>query len=79
MTFNEFKHKWETEVLPIKPTFIRKGQSLMTYLGIVWMNEYTRMVISNYEVGKQVDCFYMDSMIPTTLEHLERVWENFPD
>jgi hypothetical protein len=79
MTFNEFKTTWETEVLPVKPDFIRKGQSLMNYLSSVWMNEYIRMVEANYEVGKQVDCFYTDSMIPTTLDHLERVWGNFPN
>jgi hypothetical protein len=79
MTFNVFKTTWETEVLPVKPDYIRKGQSLMNYLSSVWMNEYSRMVEANYEVGKQVDCFYMDSMIPTTLDHLERVWGNFPN
>jgi hypothetical protein len=51
----------------------------MNYLSSVWMNEYIRMVEANYEVGKQVDCFYTDSMIPTTLDHLERVWGNFPN
>lgn len=73
MTYTEFKTKWETEILPNKPTFIREGQALINYLGDVWMNEYER--INNTEN----DCFHRNSLILNTWKHLEKVWNSYPN
>ena len=82
MTFNEFKSDWENKILPVKEDFTRKGQSLMIFLWSVWPEEYKRI---SYGIGplltqtsNNIDCFYVDKLIPNTLEHLEKVWENFP-
>lgn len=78
MTFQEFKTKWEDELLPTKSEELRDGQWLMICLNEVWTNEYSRMVHSIGCVQKQVDCFYNDAIIPKTWGHLEEVWEGFP-
>lgn len=74
MTFNEFKTTWENEILPNKLDFIRSGQSLVNYLSEVWFEEYKRLVYQD-----RIDCFYVDSRIPMTLEYLESVWNTYPN
>jgi len=69
MTFKEFKNTWETEILPNKPIFIRKGQSLMNYLADVNFEEYKTITASI------IDCFYDDNLIPNVMQRLERVWK----
>ena len=73
-TYKKFKKTWETSVLVDKPNCIRKGQSLINYLFVVWPKEYNRII-----EHKTNDCFYLDKLIPKTLKHLEKVWKNFPN
>jgi hypothetical protein len=83
MTFEEFKVSWETIVLPSKPKEMRNGQSLMGFLAQEWWLEYERIVKQGFmrsgdkEYG--VDCFYTDSIIDKTLEHLEKEWFKYPN
>lgn len=43
LTFTEFKNNWKHVILPNKPSYIRKGQSLMDYLTEIWFEEYERI------------------------------------
>lgn len=70
MTFNEFKTSWEETILPNEPEYIRKGQSLMNYLARIWFDEYCRITSD-----KELDCYYVNSKIKNTLNHLEKVWK----
>lgn len=79
MTYTEFTQKWEQEVLPNKPDFIRKGQSLINFLGDIWLEEYKRISSVDFYDKTNIDCFYNDSLIPNTLNHLEKVWGNYPN
>lgn len=72
MRYTEFKNKWE-KLLPVKPPYIREGQSLMSFLAEVWLEEYKRITTTD------VDCFYSDKLVNNTLEHLEKVWVNYPN
>ncbi len=75
MTFKEFKKTWETEILPNKPIFIRKGQSLMNYLAQINIEEYKRLASVHYYDRTDIDCYYNDNLIPNTLKHLEENWK----
>lgn len=75
MTFQEFKNKWEIEILPNKPKFIRVGQALMNFLGDVWLDEYKRISSVHYYDETDIDCFYNDNLFYNTLAHLETVWK----
>jgi len=79
MTYLEFKQKWETEILPNKEDYERKGQNLINFLGSVWLAEYKRISSVHYYNETNIDCFYNDSLIPNTLKHLELVWVNYPN
>lgn len=74
ITFKEFKNKWETEILPNKPKFIREGQALINFLGDVWIEEYKRISSVHYYDQTNIDCFFNDELIPNTWKHLEKVW-----
>jgi|TARA_R110000782_G_scaffold144871_2_gene237679 hypothetical protein len=75
-SFEAFKTKWENDILPYKPFFIRKGQSLMNYLGDVWIDEYKRISSDYHYDDTSIDCFSNDDLIPNTLRHLKKVWVN---
>jgi len=75
ISFNEFKNNWENVILKEKPDFIRKGQSLMNYLGDVWLEEYKRISSVHYYDITNIDCFYNDKLIDNTLKHLEEIWK----
>ena len=79
MTYTEFKTKWETEILPKKEGFIRKGQALINFLGEVWFEEYKRISSMHYYDKTNIDCFYNDNLIPNTWKHLEKVWKEYPN
>jgi hypothetical protein len=79
MTYDRFIEKFNTEVLPNKPTFIRPGQALMNYLWDVWHEEYKRISSQHFYDETDIDCFYNSNLIPNTLKHLEKVWSNFPN
>lgn len=74
ITFEEFKSNWENDILKNKPDYIRKGQSLMNYLAEIWFEEYQRLSSTDY--SEKIDCFYVDALIPNTLNHLEKLWKN---
>ena len=73
MTFEEFQKNWEDEVLSIRSPQIRKGQSLINYLAKIWFNEYKRIT------STEDDCFYVDDLIPRTLDHLKQNWHKYPN
>ena len=74
ITFKDFKNNWETVILKEKPDYIRKGQSLINYLAVIWLEEYKRISSFHYYDKDDIDCFYNDQLIPNTLKHLEKVW-----
>lgn len=74
MKYTEFITKWEQEILPNKPDYVRDGQSLINYLGDVWLEEYKRISSVQYYDENDIDCFHVDRLIPNTLKHLEKVW-----
>jgi hypothetical protein len=75
MEFNEFKTKWETDILPNKPNCLRKGQALMNFLYEIWFEEYERISSVHYYERSDIDCYYNDSLIENTFEHLENKWK----
>ena len=48
----------------------------MNILYSVWEEEYKRLSSVHYYDRTDIDCFYNDSLIPNTLEHLENIWIN---
>jgi len=78
MNFQDFKNKWEIEIKPNRHTDVREGQSLMNFLGDVWVEEYKRLSSLHYYDETNIDCFYNDKLIPNTLTHLEKVWGVYP-
>ena len=79
MTYKKFAKKIKTEILPNKPNYIREGQAVMNYLAEVWINEYKRLSSVHYYDQTNIDCFYNDKLIPNTMKHLEKVWNNYPN
>ena len=79
MTYKKFIEAWYDTVLPDKEPEIRMGQSLMNYLCEVWVVEYNRIVMGNYQAEGNIDCFFLDSVIPKTMTHLEQVWHKYPN
>jgi len=79
VSFEQFISTWYTRILPNKPYYIRLGQSLMTYLYDVWPAEYERILFDRFYIKKELDCFYLDSIIHRTLVHLGKVWNNYPN
>lgn len=73
MTYTEFLQKWEQDILPNKEPYIREGQSLINFLGDIWIEEYKRINNTVF------DCFHRNDVIPKTLAHLEKVWINYPN
>lgn len=76
LSFQDFKKKFYREILPNKHKDIREGQLLMNFLGDVWFEEYQRISSVHFYDRTDIDCFYNDSLIPNTLEHLEEVWKS---
>ena len=79
MTFNEFRDDLNNEILPNKPSFIREGQAIINYLADVWFEEYKRISSVHYYDETNIDCFFNDALIPNTLKHLQKVWNNYPN
>ena len=77
MNFQEFNVNWRN-LRTTDPEYIREGQSLMNYLGDVWLEEYKRISSQNYYDKTDIDCFYQNKLVPNTLKHLEKVWVNYP-
>ena len=76
INFQEFVTRWNMEIIPNKAKDIRLGQSLMNYLHEIWREEYVRISSVHYYDQTNIDCFYVDDLIPNTLKHLEKVWKN---
>jgi len=79
LTYQQFLEQWEQVVLPRKEKHIREGQCLMNYLGEKWIEEYKRISSLNFYDQSNIDCFYNDRLIPNTLKHLEKVWDQYPN
>lgn len=73
MTYQDFLFGLYGVVWEYKEDYIRDGQALMLYLQKIWPAEYERITAT------EVDCFYNDDIISNTLNHLEKVWENYPN
>ena len=74
MTYQDFILRWNQEVLPNKPSYMRKGQWFMCYLAEEWLEEYMRIT-----GNPLLDCFYIDSKLPDTKIHLEVNWSKYPN
>ncbi len=79
MTYEKFVETWKNEILPNKHPHVRDGQSLMNYLGDVWFEEYKRVSSQHFYSETDIDCFYRDSIITNTMNHLSKVWNNYPN
>lgn len=79
MSFELFKQDFYEKILPNKPEYIREGQTLINYLGDIWVEEYKRISSNHFYDDKYIDCFFNDKLIPNTLEHLEKIWNNYPN
>ena len=78
MTYEEFKQKFDEEILPKKDSNLRDGQQLMIYLASVWMLEYSRISLGEYNKSN-IDCFYNDRRMENTFQHLEENWSQYPN
>jgi hypothetical protein len=54
----------------------RNGQILMNYLFFFDKEEYEKITSAHYYDKTNVDCFYLDKLIPNTLERLQKVWKD---
>jgi hypothetical protein len=52
---------------------IRHGQHVMNILSEVWPDKYRELTSTD------LDCFYNDNKIDTTLSYLEKVWDHEPN
>lgn len=66
ISFEEFEKVLYSE--PRKNKHLREGQTLMNYLYQYWMEEYKRIT------DTEIDCFYVDRILPYTISHLKSVW-----
>lgn len=73
ITFQQFRENWEKTVEK-RPKEYRKGQYLMLLLSKSWPEEYTRISSVHYYDEHNIDCYYVDKIIPNILKHLEEVW-----
>ncbi len=76
LTYRDFMTRWHTTILPKKDNYIREGQAFMNYLGEVWIDEYKRISSVHYYDRTDIDCFFNDQLIPNTINHLEKAWDN---
>ena len=72
--YQQFEQKFFNEILPNKPDYIRKGQALMNFLAEFDNEEYKRLSSAHYYDRTDIDCFYKDSLVPNTLDHLKSIW-----
>lgn len=79
MTYKKFIEDWYDYILPDKEPEIRMGQSLMIYLEEIWPDEYYRIIEDDFRFNTNLDCFYKDSNIPNTMDHLEKNWHKYPN
>lgn len=78
MTYEKFIESFN-EGLKTKPKYIRPGQYLMNKLYKEWNAEYIKLSSVHYYDQTDIDCYYNDSLIENTKEHLKKVWINFPN
>ena len=52
---------------------LRIGQSFMLFISKMWPKEYAE-IATNYSI----DCFYNDSIMPYTVNQLQKDWEGRP-
>lgn len=79
MTYQKFIEAWYDTVLPDKEPEIRMGQSFMIHLQESWPEEYKRLSSVHYYAETNLDCFFLDSLIPKTMSHLEKIWYKYPN
>lgn len=79
MEYNEFLNQYD-DTLKTKPDHIRAGQALMILLHKVWELEYNRIAYKSFLIYglTNIDCFYVDNLIPNTLKHLQSIWHKYP-
>lgn len=59
-----------------QPNYIRTGQTLITYLDSFDKEECNNICSLHYYNRNDIDCFYVDKLIPNTLKHLQEVWKD---
>jgi len=62
--------------LRLQAQYLRIGQALMNFLFIFDKEEYEKITSAHYYDKTNVDCYYLDNLIPNTLEHLQKVWKD---
>ena len=72
VTFEQFLEVWEQSDTN---KVMRRGQTLMNLLHTVWEHEYKRISSVHYYDRTDIDCFYNDSLISNTLNHLGEIWK----
>lgn len=76
MNYEQFLKAWS---LTPRDKNLREGQQLMNFLWLCWEEEYKRISSIHYYDETDIDCFYVDNLIPNTLAHLKKVWYNYPN
>jgi hypothetical protein len=69
MSYSEFKNKVDHN---LKKYSLRYGQTIMNTLSEVWPDKHKELTATD------LDCFYNDNKINTTLSYLEKVWKYEP-
>jgi hypothetical protein len=72
MPFSEFEAECASVIL--NKGYQREGQAIMNLLRTVWPQEYSRLSRLDYYERDDIDCFYVDKLIPNTMKHLESRW-----
>lgn len=67
-TFSEFEHDI-LHIISTKDRHLRNGQAIMIYLARINFELYEKITATEF------DCFYVDKIIPKTLEFLKQNWK----
>ncbi len=69
MTYSDFKNKIDHD---LKKYGLRYGQTVMNTLSEVWPDKHRELTATD------LDCFYNDQRVETTLSYLEKAWNHEP-
>lgn len=69
MSYSEFRSKIDHD---LKQYGLRYGQTVMNTLSEVWPDKHRELTATD------LDCFYNDQRVETTLSYLEKAWNHEP-
>jgi hypothetical protein len=69
MSYFEFRNKVDHH---LKQYGLRYGQTVMNTLSEVWPDKHRELTATD------LDCFYNDQRVETTLSYLEKAWNHEP-